>query len=230
MKKNIFLTITILFLVFGVFGITKIAKAGCCAEIPKSIGAALGGLSSSSFQVVCQESTGNSCPDGGMQLIEKNLSCQQIKELSKEISFSGFKLGCSDIKSAPATSAPITKVTAVAPAKYEYSLLEGIPGFAEAGTSVDFPVYIMYLYNFGIWTIGICAMFMIALGGYMYLTSAGNTSGTGKAKGIITDAIVGLVLALASYLILYTINPDLVKFNSLTNQPTINSNSQCPLP
>lgn len=101
-----------------------------------------------------------------------------------------------------------------------YTLMEGIPGFAEAGESVDFPTYIMYIYKFGLWTIGVCAMLMIIIGGYMYLTSAGNTSETGKAKGIITDAIVGLILALVSYLILYTINPDLVKFNSLITLPS----------
>ncbi|KKP79587.1 MAG: hypothetical protein UR78_C0011G0001, partial [Candidatus Moranbacteria bacterium GW2011_GWF2_35_39] len=53
------------------------------------------------------------------------------------------------------------------------------------------------------------------IGGYMYLTSAGNTAQTGKAKGVIFDAIAGLALALVSYVLLWTINPDLVKFKPL---------------
>jgi hypothetical protein len=57
--------------------------------------------------------------------------------------------------------------------------------------------------------VGICALFMITVGGYMYITSAGNNATMGKAKSIITDAIIGLVLALLAYLIFYTINPNL---------------------
>jgi hypothetical protein len=52
-------------------------------------------------------------------------------------------------------------------------------------------------------------MFMIMVGGYMYMTSAGNSASTGKAKGIITDALIGLILALCSWILLNTINPDL---------------------
>jgi len=94
-----------------------------------------------------------------------------------------------------------------------YRLLEGIPGFANKGDSISFPHYILIIYRFGIWTIGLCAMFMIMIGGYMYLTAAGNTSSAGKAKEVITDAFIGLFLALVSYLLLYIINPNLVQIN-----------------
>jgi hypothetical protein len=49
----------------------------------------------------------------------------------------------------------------------------------------------------------------------MYITSAGNTSTTGKAKGIIFDAIAGVILALLSYVLLYTINPALVAIKGI---------------
>lgn len=100
---------------------------------------------------------------------------------------------------------------------FKYKLMEGIPGFSEAGagSEIAFPAYISAIYKFGLWAIGLCAMFMIMLGGYMYLTSAGNTSQTGKAKGIIFDALAGLALALVSWLLLYTINPELVNFTSI---------------
>lgn len=90
-----------------------------------------------------------------------------------------------------------------------YEPMEEIPGF---GRPTEFPEYLMALYKFGLWAIGVCAMVMIMIGGYIYLTSAGNTSQTGKAKGIITDALAGLLLALVSYVLLAAINPDLVKF------------------
>ncbi len=98
-------------------------------------------------------------------------------------------------------------------ASYAYTPMEAIPGF---GSPTDFPSYVIAIYKFGLWTIGISALLMILLGGFMYLTSAGNASQTGKAKGVITDAIIGLVLALTSWLLLYTINPDLVNFRSLS--------------
>jgi len=100
-------------------------------------------------------------------------------------------------------------------AQTKYTPMEGIPGLIKPGQSVDFPTYLMAIYKFGLWAIGISAVFMIMIGGYMYLTSAGNNSQTGKAKGIITDAIAGVILALVSYVLLYTINPELVQFKPL---------------
>lgn len=102
----------------------------------------------------------------------------------------------------------------------KYIPMEEIPGF---GKPDNFPQYLMSIYKFGLWAIGISAVFMIMIGGYMYLTSAGNNTQTGKAKGIITDAVAGLVLALASYVLLYTINPELVQFKPI--EENINSKS-----
>lgn len=112
-------------------------------------------------------------------------------------------------------SAGILKVRAAAP--LVYTPMENIPG---SGKTSDFFTYVSAIYRFGIWTIGISAMLMIMIGGYIYLTSAGNTAQTGKAKNIITDAIIGLILAMVSYLLLYTINPDLVKLHSAALSPT----------
>lgn len=101
---------------------------------------------------------------------------------------------------------------------FEYKLLEGIPGLLNKGDiAPDFNEYIGYIYKFLIWIAGICALFMITLGGYMYITSAGNTATLGKAKSIIFDALIGLVLVFTTYLIFNTINP------SLLNLPGISS-------
>jgi len=110
-----------------------------------------------------------------------------------------------------------------------YIPMEAIPGF---GRPEDFPSYLKAIYKFGLGAIGISAMFMIVIGGFTYLTSAGNNAQTSKAKEIITDAIAGLILALVSYLLLYTINPDLVNFNSINQTTTVNSHSRaavCPV-
>ncbi len=41
---------------------------------------------------------------------------------------------------------------------------------------------------------GICAMLMIIIGGFMYSTSAGNNASMEKAKSVIADALIGLLL------------------------------------
>jgi hypothetical protein len=51
---------------------------------------------------------------------------------------------------------------------------------------------------------------MLSIGGFLDLTSAGNTSAMGTAKSVIFDALIGLTIALAAWLILNVINPDLV--------------------
>lgn len=97
-----------------------------------------------------------------------------------------------------------------------YQPMENIPGFeSETVSGVDFYTYIQAVYKFGIWGIGIAALLMVVIGGFMYITSAGNNSSMEKAKGVITDAIVGLLMALLSYLLLYIINPDLVRIKKI---------------
>lgn len=71
--------------------------------------------------------------------------------------------------------------------------------------------------------IGICAvlaMGMIVLGGLEYMTSElGSSKESGKKK--ITGALLGLVLALGSYALLNTINPDLLNTDINIEQQTI---------
>lgn len=113
---------------------------------------------------------------------------------------------------------PLFSLAQTAPASgpYDYTPLETLPGFeSETSKPVDFYNYISMVYQVGIWSIGMLSMFMIIFGGYMYITAAGNNSEMGKAKSIITDAIIGLLLALVSYLVLYVINPDLIKLQRL---------------
>lgn len=111
---------------------------------------------------------------------------------------------------------PIFSFAQTASGPFDYTPLEPLPGFeAETSKPVDFYNYISMVYQIGIWSIGMLAMFMIIFGGFTYITAAGNTSQMGKGKDIITDAIIGLLLAMVSYLVLYVINPDLIKLQRL---------------
>ena len=78
----------------------------------------------------------------------------------------------------------------------------------------DIADYISTIYTFGVSMIGILATTMIMFGGMKWLLAGGNQSKIGDAKEIIISAVVGLVLALTSYLLLNTINPKLVTLSS----------------
>jgi hypothetical protein len=118
------------------------------------------------------------------------------------------------IPTTTATDTAATSNTAVA-AGSGTKPLENVPGFElETGNATkNFPQYINSIYNLAVWIVGISALFMGTFGAFVYLTSAGNTSQVGKGKGIIKDALIGMVLLLSAWLILNTINPDLVNLN-----------------
>ncbi len=96
-----------------------------------------------------------------------------------------------------------------------YTPLENVP-FINGTT---FQAYVEGIYRLGLVLIILSSVFMLVIGGFTYLTSAGNTAAISSAKHIITGALIGLVLALVSYIILNTINPDLVNVNVSTLQP-----------
>jgi hypothetical protein len=57
---------------------------------------------------------------------------------------------------------------------------------------------------------------MIMIGGLLYLTAGGSPERVGNAKSYIGNALIGLVLLLTSYVVLQTINPQLVQFSRFT--------------
>lgn len=59
--------------------------------------------------------------------------------------------------------------------------------------------------------VGLAIFLAFLYAGFLWLTAAGRPASIAKAKEIMTNAIAGAIILLASYLILHTINPDLVK-------------------
>lgn len=70
--------------------------------------------------------------------------------------------------------------------------------------------YLQTIYSFGIAIAGALAVIMIVFGGIQYMLSDAFTSKS-DAKDKIWAALQGLLLALCSYVLLYTINPEIVK-------------------
>ncbi|MBL7022128.1 hypothetical protein ISR92_02335 [Patescibacteria group bacterium] len=75
--------------------------------------------------------------------------------------------------------------------------------------------YIIAIYNYGIGLVSVLAVVMIMFGGYKRIFAAGNAGAIGEANSTIISALVGLILALGSFMLLNTINPALTTFKPL---------------
>lgn len=78
---------------------------------------------------------------------------------------------------------------------------------------MSLPALIKYIYMFALGIVGFVALLAMIIGAAMYVFSAGNPSKASDAKDRIMSALLGVLLLLASVLILRTISPDLVNFN-----------------
>ncbi len=107
-----------------------------------------------------------------------------------------------------------------------YTLLEPLPcidgteseksaSCAKNNTVTDMPLedYIGYVFKFAIALAAFLAVIMIIWGGFEYMTTEAIT-GKSDARKRIQDALTGLLMVLASYLILRTIDPRLVEINT----------------
>ncbi|MBU4347028.1 pilin [Patescibacteria group bacterium] len=72
--------------------------------------------------------------------------------------------------------------------------------------------YIKSIYKYAIGAVGILAAVVLMFGGIIWITAGGSAERIGEAKAWITASLTGLILALCSYMILYTVNPQLVNF------------------
>jgi len=83
----------------------------------------------------------------------------------------------------------------------------GYPPFTQATGPADF---IQKLYDYALSIAGTLAVVMIVYGGVKYVVSAGSVSAQSDARDIIKNAVWGIVLLGGAYLVLKTINPQLV--------------------
>ncbi len=92
--------------------------------------------------------------------------------------------------------------------------LPGFLGGPISGESVA--QYIQAVFILFIWVVGILATVMVVYGGIRWVTAAGNAGRINDARDIINNAIIGVILALVSVVLLNLINPQLTKFQGLT--------------
>lgn len=81
----------------------------------------------------------------------------------------------------------------------------GVPeGYQSLGELITF------IFAWSLRLLGISVFVMFFYAGVLWMTAAGNTGQVGEAKKRMTNAVLGAILLLSAYLILYTVNPDLV--------------------
>ncbi len=89
-----------------------------------------------------------------------------------------------------------------------------LPGMPASGSAGANPAgYINGFYSFALIVSGILAFGAIVYGGIRYAVGKGNPSSETEGKAWITSALLGLLLLAGAYLILYTVNPQIVGLN-----------------
>ena len=95
-----------------------------------------------------------------------------------------------------------------------YKLLAPLPMFGSVfnASGKSFGDYLSIMFTFFVSFAGVLAVVMLIFGGIQYMST---DAVYGKSDGIakMSQAIYGLLIVLASYVILNTVNPNLVKFN-----------------
>jgi len=104
----------------------------------------------------------------------------------------------------------------------QYKLLESLPvDNLGAGQSVTFSAYAAGAIKIGIIIAALLAVTVLVIAGIMYMSAGGSTGRVEKAKDLIWNAIIGLIIAVSFYLILYAINPDMLNLDAAIPQVDI---------
>lgn len=105
----------------------------------------------------------------------------------------------------------------------EYTLIAPIPGPDGAKTATNFASYLQALFPFLLSVAAGLAFVMIVIGGIFYMTSAGNPAAISSARDRIKAAVIGLLIAVSSYVIINAINPKLLTLDIAGSIPPIPS-------
>ena len=109
------------------------------------------------------------------------------------------------------------------------SIVATFPGMGPVTTSTQPGTFVRGFYLFALTVGGVLALGAIVYGGILYAASAGDPSKQSEGREWIWSALIGLLLLAGAYIVLYTINPDLVNLTlpqlTMINIPTSTSSS-----
>jgi len=101
----------------------------------------------------------------------------------------------------------LSVATAFAAGAAQFTIATSVPGVSSSASPSG---WIENFYTFALLVGGILAFGAIAYGGVKYAFAHGNASGESEAKAWIWSALLGLLLLGSAYIILDTVNPNLV--------------------
>lgn len=94
-----------------------------------------------------------------------------------------------------------------------------IPGLFDGTwdiTGSSIAEYVRVIFIMFIWIVGAVATVMVVYGGIKWVAAAGNPGQINDARDVINSAVIGVIIALSSIVLLNLINPDLITFKSIT--------------
>ncbi len=74
-------------------------------------------------------------------------------------------------------------------------------GFTRDGSFKQPTVVVGQIINITLGLLGLLTVCLIVYAGYLWMTASGNDDQLKKAKGILTNSIIGLIIVLAAYII-----------------------------
>lgn len=70
-------------------------------------------------------------------------------------------------------------------------------------TNTDIPTRIGQIIGIALSLVGVVFLVLMVYGGFLWMTAAGDSEKVKKAKGIIVNAIIGIVIVMAAYTITF---------------------------
>lgn len=126
---------------------------------------------------------------------------------------------------------PFVTTVAQTPTPSDYVVLTPLPGTTNCGNNTtnsgcvtNLGLYLPQMFNLIVAIAAGLAFVMITLGGITYATTDAIMEKS-QGKEWVTNAIYGLLLVISAYVILYTINPQILKFSLDIKQPVIINNA-----
>lgn len=106
----------------------------------------------------------------------------------------------------------------------EYTPLAPLPGTTLSSGQTNLETYIPNVFLLSIGVAAFMAFVMITFGGIMYATSDA-ISGKSQGREYVENAVWGLLLVIGAWVILNTINPDILKFTLSIDRVTLQNSS-----
>ena len=76
--------------------------------------------------------------------------------------------------------------------------------------------YLVAIYDYGLTIISILAVVILMGAGLIWLTSGGNETKITQAKDLIAGSLTGIIILFGAWMLLNTVNPQLLKLNSIS--------------